>query len=70
MISILQYSFQIYYFSPTDDVLNWANNEKFVKGPLGLNGTAGKPISKYHQKLVSPKNHRFESYAAVLKSFP
>jgi len=58
------------YFSPTDEVLNWANNEKFVKGPLGLNGADGKTISKYHQKLVSPKNHRFASYAAVLKSFP
>jgi hypothetical protein len=58
------------YFSPTDEVLNWANNEKFVKGPLGLNGSSGKPISKYHQKSVSPKNHRFASYAAVLASFP
>ncbi|MDO8641834.1 MAG: DUF726 domain-containing protein, partial [Nitrosarchaeum sp.] len=58
------------YFSPTDEVLNWANNEKFVKGPLGLNGATGKTISKYHQKLVSPKNHRFARYAAVLKSFP
>ncbi len=58
------------YFSPTDAVLNWANNEKFVKGPLGLNGAVGKTISKYHQKLVKPKNHRFASYAAVLNSFP
>ncbi|NOS62021.1 MAG: DUF726 domain-containing protein [Nitrosarchaeum sp.] len=58
------------YFSPTDEVLNWANNEKFVKDPLGLNGAVGKPISKYHQKLVKPKNHRFASYAVVLNSFP
>lgn len=58
------------YFSPTDEVLNWANNEKFVKGPLGLNGAVGKPISKYHQKLIKPKNHRFASYVAVLNSFP
>ena len=58
------------YFSPTDEVLNWANAEKFVKGPLGLNGAMGKTISKYHQKLVKPKNHRFASYAAVLNSFP
>ena len=58
------------YFSPTDDVLNWANNEKFVKGPLGLHGAMGKTISKYHQKLVKPKNHRFASYVAVLNSFP
>ena len=58
------------YFSPTDEVLNWANKEKFVKGPLGLRGSIGKTISKYHQKQVSPKNHRFASYAAVLRSFP
>ncbi|NNL37060.1 MAG: DUF726 domain-containing protein, partial [Nitrosopumilus sp.] len=24
----------------------------------------------YRQKLVKPKNHRFASYAVVLKSFP
>jgi len=58
------------YFSPTDEVLNWANNEKFVKGPLGLHGATGKTISKYHQKSVIPKNHRFARYAAVLRSFP
>ncbi len=58
------------HYAPKDDVLNWANREKYVKGPLGLNGSIGKPISKYHQKLVKPKNHRFASYAAVLNSFP
>jgi len=58
------------YYAPTDDVLNWADKEKYVLGPLGLNGTIGRPISKYHQKLVKPKNHRFASYAAVLNSFP
>jgi pimeloyl-ACP methyl ester carboxylesterase len=58
------------YFSPTDEVLNWANKEKFVKGPLGLHGAIGKTISKYHQKQVNPKNHRFASYAAALSSFP
>jgi triacylglycerol esterase/lipase EstA (alpha/beta hydrolase family) len=58
------------YFSPTDEVLNWVNNEKFVKGPLGLHGATGKTISKYHQKSVIPKNHRFARYAAVLRSFP
>jgi len=58
------------HYAPTDDVLNWANTEKYVNGPLGLKGAIGKPISKYHQKLVKPKNHRFASYAAVLNSFP
>jgi esterase/lipase superfamily enzyme len=58
------------YYSPTDEVLNWANNEKFVKGPLGLHGSVGKTISKYHQKLVKPKNHRFASYVVTLNTFP
>jgi pimeloyl-ACP methyl ester carboxylesterase len=58
------------YFSPTDEILNWANKEKFVDGPLGLCGATGKTISKYHQKSVNPKNHRFASYVAVLNSFP
>ena len=58
------------HYAPTDDVLYWADTAKFVKGPLGLKGAIGKPIKKYHQKLVKPKNHRFASYAAVLNSFP
>lgn len=60
----------INHYAPTDDVLKWAEREKYVKGPLGLNGTIGKPISKYSQKLVRPKNHRFASYVSVLNSFP
>ena len=60
----------INHYAPTDEVLNWADKEKYVKGPLGLNGVSGKPISKYHQKLVRPKNHRFASYATVLNVFP
>ena len=58
------------YFAPSDEVLKWADNEKYVLGPLGLNGAIGKPVKKYSQKLVKPKNHRFANYAAVLKSFP
>jgi len=58
------------HYAPTDEVLNWADTAKYVRGPLGLKGAIGKPISKYHQKLVKPKNHRFASYAAVLNSFP
>jgi esterase/lipase superfamily enzyme len=60
----------INYFSPHDEVLSWADKQKFVKGPLGLNGATGDTISKYRQKSVKPKNHRFASYAAVLKQFP
>ena len=58
------------HFAPKDEVLYWANKEKFVKGPLGLNGATGKTVKKYRQKLVKPKNHRFASYADVLSSFP
>ena len=58
------------YYSPTDEVLFWGDHANFVSGPLGLHGATGKTISKYHQKLVSPENHRFASYAQVIKSFP
>ena len=60
----------INHYAPSDEVLAWANKEKFVKGPLGLDGATGKPISKYHQILLKPKNHRFASYVSVLKKFP
>ena len=58
------------YFAPTDEVLQYAHDGDAVKNPLGLNGSMGKTIPKYIQKRVMPKNHRFKSYAAVLKSFP
>ena len=58
------------HYAPKDEVLLWANKEKYVNGPLGLNGATGKPIRKYYQKLVKPKNHRFASYAQVLNSYP
>ena len=60
----------INHYAPTDEVLGWADNKKYVRAPLGLNGAIGRPISKYHQKLVKPKNHRFASYAVLLNSFP
>ncbi len=58
------------HYAPSDEVLGWVHKERFVKGPLGLNGAIGKPISKYHQILLKPKNHRFASYVSVLKKFP
>ena len=60
----------INHYAPTDDVLYWSDKMGYVHGPLGLKGAIGKPISKYHQKLVKPKNHRFASYVAVLNSYP
>ena len=60
----------INYYAPSDEVLRWADDKKYVKTPLGLNGATGKSINKYCQKLVKPKNHRFASYVAMLNSFP
>jgi len=58
------------YFNPADEVLKFAHENGQVKNPLGLYGISGKPISKYTQKLVHPKNHRFVSYAKKLNNFP
>ncbi len=69
IINDIIYKKIINYYAPTDEVLSWADNEKYVRGPLGLKGAVGKPVSKYSQKLVKPKNHRFASYIAVLRSF-
>lgn len=57
----------INYYAPTDEVLSSSRGSKL----LGLHGASDKMrISKYIQRRVRPKNHRFKSYAAVLKSFP
>ena len=58
------------YYSPEDDVLRLADNWNWVNTPIGYRGARGKTISKYSQIMVKPKNHRFASYAAVLRSFP
>ena len=58
------------HFSPYDDVLKAANDECWVDSPLGYNGPIGTSISKYTQKMVRPRNHRFASYALTIKSFP
>jgi len=57
-------------YSPDDEVLRYSQEKGYVKNPLGLYGSTGKTISKYVQKKTKPKNHRFVSYAEVLKSFP
>ena len=58
------------HFAPSDKVLRWADCERHVLGPLGLNGATGKPVKKYTQRLVKPKSHRFADYATTLRSFP
>jgi len=57
-------------YSPDDEVLRYSQEKGYAKNPLGLCGSTGKTISKYVQKKLKPKNHRFVSYAEALKSFP
>jgi len=58
------------YYSPNDEVLRESHQDGSVKNPLGYFGSTGSQISKLLQIRVHPKNHRFVSYATVLKSFP
>jgi triacylglycerol esterase/lipase EstA (alpha/beta hydrolase family) len=58
------------YYSPVDEVLKQSNKDGSVKNPLGYLGIKGKTIPKIIQIRVYPKNHRFVSYVAMLKSFP
>ena len=58
------------YYSPIDEVLKQSHKDGSVKNPLGYLGITGKKIPKIIQIRVYPKNHRFVSYAAMLKSFP
>ena len=60
----------INYYSPYDDVLKAAHDEKWVESPIGYRGALGTVCSKYHQKSVHPQNHRFASYAKTIHSFP
>ena len=58
------------YYSPYDDVLRLADYWNWVDKPIGYRGADGKTVSKYSQTMVKPKNHRFVSYASVLRAFP
>jgi len=58
------------YYSPKDEVLAFSHNVRIINNPLGLTGSLGRTIKNYSQSKVFPKNHRFVSYLAVLKSFP
>ena len=60
----------INHYSPYDDVLKAAHDEKWVESPIGYRGALGTTCPKYVQKLVRPQNHRFASYAKTIKSFP
>ena len=58
------------YYNPHDEVLHVVDDWNWVDTPIGYKGAHGKTIPKYSQTMVKPKNHRFASYAAVLRSFP
>jgi hypothetical protein len=58
------------YYSPYDDVLKHAYENNVTEKPIGYLGKEGKTVPKYVQKQVKPKNHRFASYTAILRSFP
>lgn len=60
----------INYYAPSDEVLQYAHDTNSVKNPLGLCGSMGGKISKYSEKKVKPKNHRFASYALIIRRFP
>tara|TARA_A100001037_G_scaffold267490_1_gene260378 strand:+ start:263 stop:1021 length:759 start_codon:yes stop_codon:yes gene_type:complete len=60
----------INYYSPFDDVLKAAHDEKWVDSPIGYRGASGSTCKKYYQKQVKPQNHRFVSYAKTIRSFP
>jgi len=60
----------INYYAPSDEVLYSAQGHNLIDMPLGLNGTSGTLIPKFHNKMVAPDNHRFASYVKCLNSFP
>lgn len=59
----------INYYSRHDEVLKYAYESGLIEKPLGYCGACEKIMPKYVQKRVTPKNHRFVSYALTLKSF-
>lgn len=58
------------YYSVNDQVLKHAFVTKLIENPIGYCGIKQRKPPKYVQKAVKVKNHRFASYAEVLKSFP
>ncbi|MEM3063811.1 MAG: DUF726 domain-containing protein [Candidatus Nitrosotenuis sp.] len=57
------------YYSKNDVVLQNSYKNHIADAPLGYLGGAA-VISKYFQKHVMVKNHRFRSYVAELNSYP
>ena len=57
------------YYGPNDEELSEGHESKANPYPIGLCGM-GANLPKCRDVRVSPENHRFASYAAVLESFP
>lgn len=57
------------YYGPNDEELSEGHKSGVNPYPVGLCGM-GADLPKCRDVRVSPENHRFASYAAVLKSFP
>lgn len=57
------------YYYPNDEVLSVGHGFGLNLYPVGLYGM-GFDDAKFQNISVSPENHRFTSYAAVLDSFP
>lgn len=58
------------YYSPEDEVLREAHESGAVPDPVGYRGCGpGRPPGCV-QRRVRPRNHRFASYAATVRSFP
>jgi len=58
------------YYSQFDNVLKYSFEQGLIPEPIGYSGAIGKTVAKYAQKHVRPDNHRFASYAKILKSYP
>lgn len=60
----------INYYSLHDEVLAYSHKIGIIDSPLGYYGYHGKTTTKYAQRKVRPKNHRFASYASTLTVYP
>lgn len=58
------------YYNPNDDILMHAHERGIIKNPIGYCGMMSKFISKYLQKRIHSKNHRFKSYIDILNKYP
>lgn len=58
------------YYSKHDGVLKYGYENSLIPKPIGYSGAEGKTVPKYTQIHVTPRNHRFVSYAQTLKSYP